>query len=113
MNQSELIKYAEQFYAEALLIMKNKNCDYATSGDAFSNFKLTEAFKVTTTEAGIFTRLTDKLSRIAQYIRTGKFKVNEDIKETARDGCNYLVILSAYLTEKEEELKKKDSLKTS
>ena len=47
-------------------------------------------------------RLTDKMSRLSSFIESGKLHVsNETVMDTCVDVINYMVLLSAYLKEKE------------
>ena len=48
-------------------------------------------------------RLTDKMSRLSSFLRSGKMQVtDESFNDTCIDVINYMVLLVAYMREKEE-----------
>ena len=48
------------------------------------------------------TRITDKLSRLSSFLDSGKMNVkDESFNDTIVDVINYMVLLSAYVKEKE------------
>jgi hypothetical protein len=94
-----LLDYIDRFYRECQQIVSKKNRDYATNEDAFKNFRFSTYVGVPIDRA-ILVRLTDKLSRISNLIDKEPDVVDESIKDTLRDACNYLAILSAYLESK-------------
>ena len=68
------------------------------------------------TEQGFMVRLTDKMSRLSSFIHAGKMNVqDESFMDTCVDVINYMVLLAAYLKEKENSNNKKgvDSNNTS
>ena len=74
-----------------------KNADYADSQDAFANFRLCEELGVCTTEAGILTRMTDKLQRVANLLKRDGQVADEKIEDTLLDNAVYSIILTIYL----------------
>lgn len=107
MNKKELIDYCRKAFDEMANTMEAKNADYAGSGEgAFHNFTMVEKLGITTTEQGILTRMTDKMTRITSLIdgRDAKVKT-EAIEDTLKDLANYSVILCAYLHDKRSKLK--------
>jgi hypothetical protein len=103
MTKKELIDFAEHFFTECIETMEKKNSDYtgaSKTSDPFANFRATETFGVST-EVGFVTRLTDKFSRLASFVKKGELEVkNESVHDTIQDAVNYLVLLSAYLHSK-------------
>jgi hypothetical protein len=94
----------KQFYqvwnfltSQMTTIMKAKNHDYAGSADPFANFTIVEQIGLASTEVGMMTRMTDKVSRIAKYLASGELKVkDEDCGQTLLDLANYCLLLYAY-----------------
>lgn len=82
-------------------IVAAKNADYAGDRDVFYNFTRIEEMGVATTEQGMMTRITDKMSRIANFVRTKKLQVkSESVEDTLMDACIYLALMAIYLREK-------------
>jgi len=87
---------------KAFDILKKKNHDYAVGSDPYSNFRKGEIFNLCSTEAGILLRVTDKISRLATFVNQGKLEVtNESYEDAVLDVINYMVLLSAYITDKD------------
>jgi len=77
-------------------LMVKKNHDYAGADGAnpFSNFEIAEAVGVGTAEQSMLLKLTDKISRLAQFQRAGVLKVTEEsYEDTCLDVINYAVLL--------------------
>jgi hypothetical protein len=82
--------------------MKKKNADYTGFKDdnPFANFEAVEAFGLNT-EIGFLTRMTDKMARIASFVRNGELKVkDESVQDTLLDLANYSMLFAAYLKSK-------------
>lgn len=81
-----------------------KNADYSSNQeDAFANFRNVEKLWVCTVEQWILTRMSDKISRIANIIKKNDIQVkNEKITDTLEDLANYAIILKLYLTSKDQ-----------
>ena len=79
-------------------IVSKKSRDYSGEEDAFKNFKMCETLGVCSVEAGILTRMTDKLSRVANLLTAEKAtpEVDESISDTLMDLANYAIILKVY-----------------
>lgn len=104
MTSQELFEFRESVFSKCSQIMEKKNRDYtggADKEDCFHNFKLGEALSIGSTEQGIAFRLLDKFSRIGTFIKKGNFEVMESIEDTVIDSINYLVILLAYIHDKQ------------
>lgn len=98
MNQETFLDLHQSMIAKMHDICKRKAHDYNPSDDMFATFRLCETLGISTTEAGILTRMTDKLSRAANLIGKGDALVgDESIQDTLLDLANYSIILSIYL----------------
>jgi hypothetical protein len=97
----EVLKLKKMLYEKADEIHRKKGHDYASEEDSLKNFKLVEFLGVCPAEVGCFIRLTDKISRIAQFLQTGVFKVeSENLEDTIVDAINYLTLFYALINEK-------------
>ena len=105
MTRDELLKYHLELCTAARDLMSLKNRDYAGNDglEPFANFTRVEAMGICKTEAGMLVRLTDKMSRLSSFIRAGKMHItDESFQDTCVDVINYMVLLAAYLKDKEE-----------
>lgn len=87
----------------AVSLTSSKSHDYAGNEDAMANFKLCARFGIKPT-AGIVTRLSDKISRIANLSELGESArqvKDESVRDTLIDAANYTAILWLWLTEEE------------
>lgn len=97
MKQQDFIKAMEETFTECMDIVKRKNADYATSTDAFANFKNSTVAGVTL-EKGILVRVLDKITRMSNVLdKNGETEVAESLKDNLQDSINYLAILCVYL----------------
>lgn len=81
-------------------ITAKKNHDYSSAADPFANFKTIESYGIGT-EIGFITRMSDKLSRIANFARQGELKVkDESVEDTLLDLANYCLLMAGYLKSK-------------
>lgn len=97
MNQEDYKRFSELFFEKCREISANKASDYGQEEDVFSNFNSVGVYNVLP-EHGFLTRMSDKLSRIANYINKGYLKVNdESVADTLLDLANYCCLLTAYL----------------
>ncbi len=106
MNRDELLKYHVDICQSARDLMNLKNRDYAGKDgkEPFANFTRVEAMGICTTEQGFMTRITDKMSRLSSFIDSGKMHVeDESFSDTIVDVINYMVLLSAYIHDKDSE----------
>ena len=86
--------------------MALKNRDYVgqEGNEPFANFTRVESMGICSTEQGFMTRVTDKMSRLSSFLNSGKMHVeDESFRDTIVDVINYMVLLSAYIQDKEEE----------
>ena len=87
---------------KALKIMVQKNNDYAFGDDPYANFRKGEIFGLCSTEAGILLRVTDKISRLATFVKDGKLMVEgEGYEDAVLDVINYMILFSGYVSEKD------------
>jgi len=108
MTRDELLKFHEEITKQARDLMSLKNRDYAGNEgvEPFANFTRVEAMGICKTEQGFMVRLTDKMSRLSSFVRAGKMNVkDESFMDTCVDVINYMVLLAAYLKDKEEQSK--------
>ena len=106
MTRDELLGFHSDLCKEARDLMSLKNRDYAGNEglEPFANFTRVEAMGICKTEQGFMVRLTDKMSRLSSFIRSGKMHIkDESFRDTCVDVINYMVLLAAYLKDKEEQ----------
>tara|TARA_R100001015_G_C4439987_1_gene33956 strand:+ start:68 stop:391 length:324 start_codon:yes stop_codon:yes gene_type:complete len=104
MTRDELLASHEKLCTEARDLMKLKNKDYAGNDglEPFANFTRVEAMGICSTEQGMVVRVIDKISRLSSFIEHGKMNLeNESFHDSCIDIINYMVLLSAYVGEKE------------
>ena len=104
MTRDELLQFHEEITKEARALMSLKNRDYAGNEgvEPFANFTRVEAMGICKTEQGFMVRLTDKMSRLSSFVRAGKMNVkDESFMDTCVDVINYMVLLAAYLKDKD------------
>jgi hypothetical protein len=113
-KRQKLYDTHNQLTNKAFEILKKKNHDYASGSDPYSNFRKGEIFNLCSTEAGILLRVTDKISRLSTFINEGKLTVDNETHEDAiLDVINYMVLLSAYIADKDAENKQEDTKETT
>lgn len=79
--------------SEALNLMKTKNADYAAADDPFKNFRRHGLY-------GIVVRLSDKLARLENYVKSGKLQVkDESVRDTVLDIINYACLFAGLALE--------------
>jgi len=108
MDREKLLNYHAEICHQARELMNLKNRDYAgNEGDEpFANFTRCESMGICETEQGFMVRVTDKMSRLSSFLRAGKMYVSdESFNDTIVDVINYMVLLSAYVSEKESQVK--------
>lgn len=100
MDHNEYLSAFEDVLDNMMETTARKNKDYANNDDAFANFNKCEELGICTTEAGILTRITDKLSRIANLLQHDAHVKDEAIEDSCLDMAVYSVILYIYLSNK-------------
>lgn len=85
-------------------ITSRKNADYTgASDDAFSNFRIVESLGFASVEQGFMTRMSDKMSRLATFVKKGVFQVeDEKVEDTLLDLANYSLLFIGYLADKKQ-----------
>lgn len=113
MDREELLNYHSQICQTARDLMNLKNRDYAGNegNEPFANFTRCESMGICNTEQGFMVRVTDKMSRLSSFLRAGKMYVSdESFNDTIVDVINYMVLLSAYVSEKESQVNTNEEL---
>lgn len=81
---------------ELAQLHNNKNADYA-GDDPLSNLLACEIAGISA-EQGVYTRMTDKMSRLATFLKRHKLQVeSEKITDTLNDLANYAILLRILL----------------
>ncbi len=104
MTRDELLRYHTEICRSAQELMSLKNRDYAGAegNEPFANFTRVESMGICSTEQGFMTRVTDKMSRLSSFLNSGKMHVeDESFRDTIIDVINYMVLLSAYINDKD------------
>lgn len=100
MNRKNLECAIQKMMADDLGLMRRKGHDYSGDEDALANLKIFGFF-------GVVVRLSDKMMRLIQFVKTGKQAVrDESIIDTLRDIRNYCY-LAEVLFELENEGREK------
>lgn len=106
MNRTEFMSFHDECTAKMKSLCTAKNADYAgpQEENPFANFCLVEtAYQVTSTEVGLFTRLSDKFARVASFVKVGFLRVSdESVEDTLLDIANYCILFAGYLRSKRE-----------
>lgn len=102
MTREQLIQTFTNHTNHMVEVMKKKNQDYSSAdADPFHNFKAVERAGVASVEQGFYTRMTDKMMRLASFIKNGKLMVeDEKVTDTLEDLANYSLLLACYLEDK-------------
>ena len=106
-SRDQYLEFYDEVLKEARAITVAKGSDYSDNerdagADTFVNFRTSVAVGVPP-ETGILVRMLDKITRMgtasAKMHRGDIMRVDENIKETAKDLINYTVIFLAMLEE--------------
>lgn len=99
MTVREFLELHKQCTEQMHEITKKKNSDYTgATSDPFANFKQIGALMGDDRQVmiGILTRMSDKMSRLASFLKKGSFQVkDESFEDTCLDLANYSIILRA------------------
>ena len=84
---------------------RKKNTDYTgDASDPFKNFKMVEEMGLLSAEAGVLVRISDKLSRMAGFVKNGTLLVaDEKIEDTAIDLAVYSIIFALIVKSKKQQ----------
>lgn len=106
MNRDNFSNYHKELTEKAFNITAAKRHDYCgkdAEDNVFSNLQLVEKMGICSTEVGILTRISDKLSRIKSFIDVGVLEVkDEKIEDTGIDLLNYTILLLAVIKDKKD-----------
>lgn len=98
MNREQYLELHAKMCHEMVEITRKKNMDYSTSDDPFANFRVIGSYGFDI-EQGFLTRMSDKMSRLANFTKNKKFAVSdESFRDTCLDLANYALLLAAYHT---------------
>lgn len=102
MTREEFLQFHWDTVNKMAQITAAKNADYTgASDDPFANFTNVESLGICSTEQGFATRMTDKLSRISSFIKSGTLQVkDESVTDTLLDLANYCILFAGYLESK-------------
>jgi hypothetical protein len=103
MRREKFQEHVKESFDQCLGILTEKNWDYADPTDAFSNVRQCELFGIATVEAGVLTRIIDKISRVSNLLRAGhRMAVHqESVTDNLLDIACYAVMLSVYIRDKQ------------
>lgn len=95
MNRQEFLGKMASNQMRAIGIVELKNADYAGENDPFKNFRAAELLGMTV-EQGILLRMSDKMTRIGNLLKSQQKVQDESIEDTLLDLMNYANILLTY-----------------
>ena len=96
MTIGELLNEWEALQAGKKEILSSKNNDYASSQDAFSNFKFISLVSGIPVEKTFLQFIAVKLARLMELMNKDKEVKNESIDDTLIDMANYVELLYLY-----------------
>ena len=105
MTRDDLLKFHEEICQTARDLMNLKNRDYAgdEGNEPFANFTRCESMGICETEQGFMVRVTDKMSRLSSFLKSGKMHVeDESFSDTIVDVINYMVLFAAFIESKDD-----------
>lgn len=107
MTRQEYLEFHKKCCDEMVEITKRKNADYSGASetdDPFANFRVVEHIGICNAETGFLTRMSDKLSRIATFVKKGELQVkDEQVDDTLKDLANYCILMLGYVRAKESD----------
>jgi hypothetical protein len=98
MTIDKLLALHNNLCDNARILLAKKNHDYAgpDTSDVFTALRECERLGICAAELGILVRMSDKLSRLSTFARSGQLLVkDEDVKDTCVDLINYAVLVAA------------------
>ncbi len=104
MNTEKYLETFKELTDKMYTITKAKNNDYTGSSlEPFKNFTMVETIGFASTEQGFLTRITDKVMRVATFVKAGILQVaDESVEDTLLDCANYCLLMICYLRSKRE-----------
>lgn len=104
MKKEDLFEYHENFTENCLELLYHKNEDYNNSEDALGNFKACKELGIKP-EQGLLTRMLDKIKRVSSFVDKGYLHVHDEkVQDSLEDLVNYSIILSALISENNQQL---------
>lgn len=96
MTRAELLTLHTALSLEARNLMELKNKDYGGgTADPFFNFKRAEMMGICSAQAGMLTRICDKVARLVSFTKNGSLEVaSEGVRDTCIDLINYAVLFA-------------------
>lgn len=103
MNRTAYLARFKELTEQMYEITRKKNADYTgDSASPFKNFTMVETMGFASTEQGFMTRITDKVMRIAGFVKNGTLQVvDEKVTDTLLDCANYCLLMICYLESKD------------
>jgi hypothetical protein len=105
MNTKQYLEFHKKACDQLISITKEKNADYAgfSDDDPFANFRMCEKLGVTDSVTGFLVRMSDKISRVNTFSKSGKLMVkDESVKDTLFDLANYCILLAGFIESEKE-----------
>lgn len=103
MNKIEQFEHFQKFTNRMKTILDKKGDDYANE-DRLSNFKSTAQITKSTPAQVILNLIGIKLARLGELLNLRGVPKNEPVSDSIVDMANYLVLLDAYLNEKNKDI---------
>ena len=117
MNRQEYLRQFKDLCKKELELTRIKNADYAGAAgedDAFANFKQIGSLFGGDKDiilVGFLTRMSDKMSRIASFVKIGRYQVKtESVEDTLADLSVYSKIMQIYLRSLSEAVREPNTL---
>lgn len=103
MNRTAYLQRFKELTEQMYEITRKKNADYTgDSNSPFKNFTMVETIGFASTEQGFMTRITDKIMRVAGFVKNGTLQVvDEKVTDTLLDCANYCLLMICYLESKD------------
>jgi len=100
-SRATLVSDIKATFDGCLGLVEVKNRDYATTSDAFANFRLSEMVGVSPERANLV-RVADKLARVSNLLDKDNDVKDETVFDTIDDIINYMAILKSMIAHKKE-----------
>ena len=114
MTRKEFFEHLADFYERCQSISQAKNQDYAQDEDPFQNFRIMDWLGIYGVKEAILGRIAEKLVRIANVIKAGKYEVKDEPPgETLHDLANLSAILQIFMDFEEVKPTKKRKSKAN
>ena len=102
-DEAPIVRYVRHIFAEALIILSNKNHDYSTETDPLANLRAGAQLLGIPTSEHILAIVASKTQRLVIIGRKGEHKVeDEGPKDNVRDIINYMALYEKALEEERD-----------